>query len=264
MKMSSDDLFFYAAKILGYFLMIDNLLVIGVFVAIALFWRKQIKVAKRVSIALLAAFLFFSNSGISYAALRTLEDQYPVPEISCDDEIAGVIVLGGGLNPGLLAEQRNQPQLNGAGERITKALEILIKCRDFRLLYSTFSGSLRPEGWSESESAQVFLKEQGVPESRTIFENESRNTFENAKYSAAFAEKEKRWVLVTSASHLPRAVTTFERFGWRVIPYPVDYQSETSGGYLDFNRGLALANWNNVIHERIGSFVYRLRSTENK
>jgi len=48
------------------------------------------------------------------------------------------------LNPGLIAEERNQPQLNDAGDRITTALALLNKCPEFKVLYSTFSGSLRP------------------------------------------------------------------------------------------------------------------------
>jgi len=168
---TSDDFFFYAAKIFGWFLKVDNLLVLGVIVTIALFWNRRYKVARRATIALAVAVIFFSNLGISYAALRTLEDRYPIPEVKCSKEINGVIVLGGGMRPGLIPEQRQQPQLGEAGERLTKALELLNKCPDFKLIYSTFSGSLRPEGMSEAESAKQFFTEQRISESRMIFEN---------------------------------------------------------------------------------------------
>jgi len=258
---TSDDFFFYAAKIFGWFLKIDNLLVLGVIVTIALFWNRRYKVARRATIALAVAVIFFSNLGISYAALRTLEDRYPIPEVKCSKEINGVIVLGGGMRPGLIPEQRQQPQLGEAGERLTKALELLNKCPDFKLIYSTFSGSLRPEGMSEAESAKQFFTEQRISESRMIFENESRNTFENAKFSSEIASSKEGWILVTSASHLSRAVATFERFGWEVVPYPVDYRSETTGNYLTFSRNLSLENWNSAFHEWIGSVVYRMRTS---
>ena len=255
----SDDLFFYASKIAGWFFKIDNLLVLGVVITIALFWRRRYKNAKRATIILAIALIFFSNLGISYAALRTLEDQYPIPKVNCSKELQGVIVLGGGMSPGLIPEQRNQPQLGEAGERLTKALELLNRCPDFKLIYSTFSGALRPEGMSEAESARRFFTEQRISESRTTFENQSRNTFENAKYSAEIVKSKAGWVLVTSASHMPRAVTTFERFGWSVIPYPVDFRSERYGNYLDFRRDTSIRNWNNAIHEWIGSLAYRVR-----
>jgi len=190
-RVSSDDLFFYSAKIFGWFLKIDNLLVLGVVITIFLFWTQRIKLAQRATVALVISLIFFSNLGISYAALRTLEDKYPIPSISCDEGYEGVIVLGGGINPGLIPKQRGQIQLNDAGERVTKALELLKRCPDFRLIYSTFSGSLRPEGMSESESAEIFFKEQRISASRLIFENQSRNTFENAKYSYDLVKPER-------------------------------------------------------------------------
>lgn len=261
--MNSDDLFFYSAKILGWFLKIDNLLVLGVIITIYLFWSKRTKLAKRATIALALSLALLSNLGLSYAALRTLEEKYPIPSILCNDGYEGVIVLGGGINPGLIAEQRGQVQLNEAGERITKALELLNKCPEFQLIYSTFSGSLRPQGLSESESAEIFFKEQGVSQSRLIFENKSRSTFENAKYSYDLVKPEnQKWILVTSASHLPRAITTFERFAWTAIPYPVDYRSEKSGKFGVFQVKLAISNWNIVIHEYFGAVAYRVRSTD--
>lgn len=258
--MSSDDLFFYSAKILGWFLKIDNLLVLGVVFTIYLFWTRRIKFAQRATAAVTLSLILFSNLGISYAALRVLEDEYSIPSITCDEGYEGVIVLGGGINPGFIPEQRGQIQLNDAGERVTKALTLLNKCRDFRLIYSTFSGSLRPEGMSESESAEIFFKEQQISASRLIFESQSRNTFENAKYSYDLIKPgNETWILISSASHLPRAVKTFERFGWNVTPYPVDYRSETSGKYERFKRGQALQNWNIFIHEWVGSLVYNSR-----
>lgn len=258
--MSKDDLFFYSAKIVGWFLKVDNLLVLAVAITLYLFWNRRLKIAKRATIALAIAFIFFSNLGFSYAALRTLEDDFTVPKITCGKEFQGVIVLGGGINPGLIAQQRNQPQLNEAGERLTKALELLNRCPNFSLIYSTYSGSFRPEGMSEADSAKQFFREQRIRESRTIFENQSRNTFENAKFSSDLVKSKAGWILVTSASHMPRAVATFQRFGWEVTPYPVDYRSETKGGYLDFKREIAMSNWNNAIHEWVGQLAYRLRS----
>lgn len=258
--MSSDDLFFYAAKIFGWFLRIDNLLLLGNILTIFLFWTKRIRIAKRATLAVALVFALFSNLGMSFAALRTLEDEYPIPAISCEDGYEGVIILGGGINPGLIPEQRGQTQLNEAGERITKALELLNKCPDFKALYSTFSGSLRPEGWSESDSARLFFQDQRVPAARLIFEDRSRNTFENAKLSLDIVGSKERWVLVTSASHMPRAMDTFTRFGWDVTPYPVDFRSEVEGKYFDFSRETAIRNWNNAIHEWVGAIAYRLRS----
>jgi len=258
--MTLDNLFFYSAKIASWFLKLENLFILAIALALYLFWKSKRVRAKRITIAIFACLLFFSNLGISYAALRTLENQHPPIQVSCNKEIKGVLVLGGGINPGLISKERGQTQLNDAAERLTSTVALLNKCSNFKVLYSTFSGSLRPEGLSESESAKKFFKDQGIAPSRTIFENKSRNTYENAKFSTELiGDQRSRWILITSASHMPRAIRTFEEFNWDLVAYPVDFRSELGGKYLNFKRDSAFRNWNTFIHERIGGLAYRIR-----
>ena len=88
-----------------------------------------------------------------------------------------------------------------------------------------FSGGL---GWlSESDSPKRrvirgFVRSQGLDEARLIFEDRARNTYENALLAKALAAPEpgERWLLVTSASHMPRAVGAFRQVGWPVLPTP--------------------------------------------
>ena len=62
------------------------------------------------------------------------------------------------------------------------------------------------------------------------FEEESSNTRDNAYKSYALIQPgNDRWILVTSAFHMPKAVGLFRAAGWNVLPYPVNYQ--TSGMY---------------------------------
>jgi uncharacterized SAM-binding protein YcdF (DUF218 family) len=65
-----------------------------------------------------------------------------------------------------------------------------------------------------------------------ILEDQAGSTYQNAVLSKALASPApgERWLLVTSASHMPRSVGVFRQVGWPVIPYPVDYR--TSGGIV--------------------------------
>lgn len=79
----------------------------------------------------------------------------------------------------------------------------------------------------------------GFDSSRVTFETKSGNTYENAVFSYEMIQPNKtdRWVLVTSAVHMPRAVGLFRQAGWNVLPYPVDYH--TSGTFQwSFNLSL--------------------------
>jgi uncharacterized SAM-binding protein YcdF (DUF218 family) len=60
-----------------------------------------------------------------------------------------------------------------------------------------------------------------------IFEDRARNTYENAVLSKQLVAPApgERWLLVTSAAHMPRSVGVFRKVGWPVIPYPVDYNT---------------------------------------
>ena len=81
-----------------------------------------------------------------------------------------------------------------------------------------------------------FLRDQQLPSRRILFEDRARNTYENAVFSRSLAQPRpgERWLLVTSAAHMPRAVGCFEQLGWPVIAYPVDYRTT---GRLERGRG---------------------------
>jgi uncharacterized SAM-binding protein YcdF (DUF218 family) len=91
-------------------------------------------------------------------------------------------------------------------------------------------------------------------------EDRSRNTFENAVLSAAMVgvDVKKPWLLVTSAWHMPRAMATFEKAGWNVTPYPVDFRTGHSTPWTDYSLSDGAAKWQLVLHELLGLWVYQL------
>jgi uncharacterized SAM-binding protein YcdF (DUF218 family) len=72
-----------------------------------------------------------------------------------------------------------------------------------------------------------------------VFEDLSRNTYENAVFTHRLIQPatEERWLLMTSAMHMPRAVGSFRKAGWQVVPYPVDYVTPRDG---EFKLGFSL------------------------
>jgi uncharacterized SAM-binding protein YcdF (DUF218 family) len=105
----------------------------------------------------------------------------------------------------------------------------------------------------------MLYQSQGVDGARLLFEGESRNTAENAALSKALAKPAagETWILVTSASHMPRAVGTFCKAGWPVIPYPVDHGTER-GNLLRMQADLAgnLLGFSNGLREWVGLAAY--------
>jgi uncharacterized SAM-binding protein YcdF (DUF218 family) len=180
--------------------------------------------------------------------------KYPVQQLT------GIVILGGSFNSGLQSKERNEVSLNSSAERLTKALEIYKKNPRILILFSGFSGELKPQGWSESDMAKKFFLDQGVKIDNLIFENQSRNTFENIKYSKdIIANFKGTWGLITSANHMPRSFFTFKKQGLILEPINVDYKTGTSRMFwINFDISSGLSNWSIIFHEFIGIAYYKV------
>ena len=75
----------------------------------------------------------------------------------------------------------------------------------------------------------------GIAKSRLMMERNSRNTLENAEFSKTMVNPKpgERWLMVTSAFHMPRSVGLFRKAGFAVEPYPVDWSSGRAAAIFD-------------------------------
>jgi len=210
---------------------------------------------------LLILFLFFGYTPLSSFLLSKIEDfikqsRYPIQQLT------GIIVLGGSFSHELKSKERNEVLLNDSAERLTKALEIYKKNPKVLILFSGYSNKLKPTGWNESDMAKKFFLDQGVRFENLMFENQSRNTFENIKYSKDIISKYKgTWGLITSANHMPRSYYTFKRQGLILEPIIVDYKTGTSPAFwINFDIEKGLVNWKLILHEIVGISYYKITS----
>jgi uncharacterized SAM-binding protein YcdF (DUF218 family) len=251
---------FYIAKIFNYIL--EPLNILSFFLLILIFFLLFTNFKKLINFFakfLFILFLFFGYTPFSNFLLNKIEDfikpsKYPIQQLK------GIVVLGGSFNSGLQSKERNEVLLNSSAERLIKALEIYNKNPKLLILFSGFSGELKPQGWSESEMAKKFFLDQGVKPDNLIFENQSRNTFENIKYSKDIILNYKgTWGLVTSANHMPRSYFGFKKQGLILEPISVDYQTGTSPIFwINFDIDVGLRNWQIIFHEIIGISYYKI------
>ena len=108
--------------------------------------------------------------------------------------------------------------------------------------------------------AKKFFLDQGVRIDNLIYENQSRNTFENIKYSKDIIAKYKgTWGIITSANHMPRSFFAFKKQGLILEPISVDYKTGTSRIFwINFDISSGLNNWNIILHELIGIVYYKV------
>lgn len=196
---------------------------------------------------------------IPNSLLRRLETKYSSPDLRNND-FEGIVILGGALENAEVWQERDQPQLNSAAERMTEVIPLIQKNPKWKIIFtggdSTILGNSRPE----AELAKIFFLSMLSDDNRIIYESKSRNTYENALLSGVLAnvDPKKKWLLLTSASHMPRAMATFSKAGWNVTAYPVDYKGSTNPKWTSFSIINSAKKLKIALHEWIGLMVYEL------
>jgi uncharacterized SAM-binding protein YcdF (DUF218 family) len=252
-------MFFVLSKVLGFFALPSNdILSIGI-IGLALLRTRLARVGRGLVAASIILFAGFGLLPLGKLLIEPLEDRFP-PWDAARGAPDGIVVLGGAIDPEPAAV-RGAPDLNEAAERITVVAELARKFPSTRILYSGGSGRLF-EGEAEAQFAGVLFETFGVPKSRLILEDRSRNTAENAIFSLRLAMPKpgERWLLVTSAYHMPRSMGAFRKAGFPVEAYPVDYRTRGVADLLipfdDVSSGLRRTD--TAAREWIGLLAYWL------
>jgi len=199
--------------------------------------------------------------------IAPLEDRFP-PWDTSGRPPDGIVVLGGAVTPEV-SHARKAVALNEAAERLTAAVSLAQRIPNARIIFSGGSDAIIPTQQTEAQAAARLFESVGLAPGRVILEDKSRNTIENALFSMRLAQPKpgERWLLVTSAYHMPRAIGVFRKVGFAVEAYPVDWR--TTGNLSDALRpfptlGDGLRRTDTAVREWIGLVVYRFsgRSSE--
>lgn len=252
-------MFFYLSKIfwalaapLNFFFLLTAIAVAGLFTR----WRKG---ARALLVALVAGFAVMAYAPVGMAMLRVLEDRFPRPAEPLEAP-TGVIVLGGGVGP-TVSHYRGTAELTDAGGRMTEAAMLAHRFPDMRVVFTGGSAALLGSSLREADVARRLFLGLGLAPERLVFEDASRNTYENAIFTRKLLQPRpgERWLLLTSAFHMPRSMGVFRKAGFEVIPYPVDYASTgQAGDYAPSSESMEnLRRFQRAVREWIGLAAYR-------
>jgi DUF218 domain len=135
----------------------------------------------------------------------------PLSGLGVSHGVPDGILLGGAVDA---SGPDEQAVLNEAAERLVVVPELARRYPNTRILFSGGNSALMDGGSAEAEFAAL-LESLGVERSRITLEDRSRNTVENAVFSKALIQPKSgdRWLLVTSAYHMPRAIGVFRKGG---------------------------------------------------
>lgn len=265
-------MFYILSKFLPPFVYPLGLACILILFSLALRGRARWRTAALVTA--LALLWLGGNRLVAMSLLRSLEWRHlPSPELRAYSERAEVIVVLGGATRAL-EYPRLSSEVNEAGDRLLYAAQLYWRGVAPRILLSGGSARIAGEaGPTDAENMANVLGDIGIPREALVLEETSRNTRENALHTRSILSEQgiERIILVTSASHMPRAASVFRKVGFEVIPAPVDFQV-TQRGWAYYTRPNLLIQLYNLLpaafhleqttralKEYVGLVVYGLR-----
>jgi uncharacterized SAM-binding protein YcdF (DUF218 family) len=212
------------SKIAGFFVVPSNFIILVGIGGALLLWTRFAGAGRRLMMTSVVLLAIAGLSPLGNILIFSLEQRFP-PWDASEGAPHGIVVLGGAVTADIAAA-RNDVALNEAAERMTATVELARRYPNARIIFSGGDGSL-VYGGNESDGALRLFEGLGLPPSRVELENQSRNTFENVLFSKRIAAPKpgERWLLVTSAYHVPRAMGMFRAAGFTVEPYPVDWRT---------------------------------------
>ena len=247
-------MFIVLSKLLSWFVEpLHWLLLVQVF-ALWLVWRNRYRAATWSVALAIALCLVINDLPVGSMLIRPLERAFVFPA-SLPAKLDGILVLGGAEEYGL-TEAHGKPQLNSEAERLTEFVSLARRHPEAMLVFSGGTARVNIKT-SPADVAKRFFEQQGLDPARVVFERASGNTYESAVFTRELVRPREgqSWVLITSASHMPRAYGVFRKAGWQLIPYPVSYSALPDLTCCDA-RGYDI--FRVAIREWIGIGAYRL------
>jgi uncharacterized SAM-binding protein YcdF (DUF218 family) len=242
-------MFLIVSKVGGFLVQPSNVLIASAVVGLLLTRTRFAQLGQRTiawAVALLAVCAILP---VGNWILLPLEERFP----PCNESQSGpdgIIVLGGVINPETSAA-RPYPQINDAVERISATGRLAKRYPQARIIYA---------GGAEAETAARIFEDFGIPRARVELEGQSRNTIENAIFTKKVVNPKlgERWLLVTSAFHMPRAIGVFRRNDFPVEAYPVDWRVSGPQDLLSFSSSFSdgLGRVDLGLHEWAGLIAY--------
>lgn len=222
-----DNMFFVVSKLAWALLSPSNLIIIMMTLATILLLMDKVSAAKWILLPLMSTSFLLMAYPFSDSLITPLETRFSKP-VTLPQSIDGIILLGGCEELKQSLSWHTQ-ELGEGGDRYIGTAILAKHYPDVPIIYSGGSGLLRfQNGQNEANIAQFLLTAIGISEDRLIIESQSRNTYENFFYLKRHLPKQNgHYLLVTSAFHMPRSIGIARQQQVNVIPYPVDYRSNT-------------------------------------
>jgi len=239
------DIGFFLKQFVTFFVepfgMFFSLFVVGLYY---MYKKRDIYASAFLSLAFCVIFLF-SYPPFANFLVQNLENTYP--KYDYKTKVKYIHVLGNGHNT-----DKTQPLSShissGGLKRDLEGILIHRKLKGSKIIFTGY------EGFTDTPSAVMnarLAKALGVDEKDLLINPKPKDTKEEAIFCKSIVGSEP-FVLVTSATHMPRAMRLFKSLGMNPIPAPTDFYKKEFDGYLKVPSVFSFAKSQIAMHEYIG------------
>lgn len=251
---------FYISKVFWGVMQPAMLLLILVIAGAVLLGTRYQRAGRRLVVAAAVFFVVGGIGPLSTWMILPLEDRFPRADLS-GRPVDGIVILGG-AEDARVAKGRGTHALNESAERMTEAATLARRYPDAKVLFTGGTVEILREPTVEADAAGMVLRDLGIGSDRLLLERKARNTAENAVLAKELADPKpgQRWLLITSAWHMPRAMGLFRKAGFDVEAWPTDYRTAGPGdAWILFSSPVeGLRRLDFVVKEWLGLLVNRV------
>jgi len=247
-------MFFVLSKIL-FFLLLPVVWILVL--CLLLLLSKQKRRKKALGIAAITITLLFSNNYLYTKAVMAWQPALIDQDTTKHYNVG--ILLGGMYS----YDKHNRGFFNSSADRFIQAIKLYHSGIINKVLMTGGTGTLSGKEPKEAFGVKKELLACGVHDTDIIIESNSRNTYENAIYSKRILDSlhiNGPYLLITSATHMPRSLKVFTKAGFKVDIHPCDYgaidQSFSFDDWIPDPR--RLNDWSIFIKEIVGTIAYSI------
>jgi uncharacterized SAM-binding protein YcdF (DUF218 family) len=244
---------FFLKKFVSFFVepygIVLTLFIIGLYL---LFMKKQ-SLAKGFLLVACGMLFLFSYRPFSNFLAKNLEEQYP--KYTYQQSVKYIHVLGNGHNTD--PEQPLSSQISSAGlKRVLEGVFIHKQIEGSKLIFTGYEGDTNTSNAQMNASLAMAL---GVKPEEIIIEPKPKDTKEEALFTKSLIADEP-FILVTSATHMPRAMKLFNSLGLHPIAAPSDFIKDEFKGFFVAPDVNSFCNSERAVHEYIGILWSKIKN----
>lgn len=241
----------YLHKILPFLL--SPLGVILIFLIASFFFKRRFFVFLAFIVLTLS-----SNPIIENYLIKKLEHPYKPISISTIKEADAIVVLSGILHQ--VGDENYSTYEFSDPDRFFGGLDLIKENKSDKIIFTAgqlpWTDNWEPEGLILKNKAISF----GIPQAKILVTENVKNTYEESIAVTKLIPNKSSLILVTSAFHMHRSKYLFERQGFKVTPFPVDFKSSNKKiSILSFLPNIgSIGGTSFYIREKIGRIYYKL------